>query len=70
MLAEKAGTAHEQIVHRNGGTLADLRQMLLHLHPGLNGVEFRMALNRNLGHEAARWAPGDEVALLPPFAGG
>lgn len=70
MLAERAGLACERISAARGGTLADLRAHVLQRHPALAGHTFRMALNRKLADDHSPWHPGDEVALLPPFAGG
>jgi len=47
-----------------------LMKVLKERHPGLAGVRFSVSVNRRLVHDNSPIADGDEIALLPPFAGG
>jgi molybdopterin synthase sulfur carrier subunit len=47
-----------------------LKALLLEQYPALAAVRFTMAVNRNIVHENTPLAPGDVVALMPPFSGG
>ena len=67
-LAEIAGT--------KSTTLSDLHDTIalkdyIHLnYPRLNDKTFTMALNKELVTEKQLLKNGDEIALLPPYAGG
>jgi molybdopterin synthase catalytic subunit len=52
--------------------VADLRALLLRQFPGLIPLDarVRVSVNRELAEGDARLSEGDEVALLPPVAGG
>lgn len=39
-------------------------------YPSLAGRTYRIAVNRKMAGDDAVVAPGDEIALLPPFSGG
>ncbi len=39
-------------------------------YPALKAYTFRVAVNQQIADNATMIYPGDEVALLPPFAGG
>jgi molybdopterin synthase sulfur carrier subunit len=47
-----------------------LKAHLLEQYPALASVRFTMAVNRSIVHENTPLAPGDVVALMPPFSGG
>jgi molybdopterin converting factor subunit 1 len=53
-------------------TIGDLRAQLARLYPDLAPVLARsaLALNHNYVGNDHRVAPGDEVAVIPPVAGG
>lgn len=55
-----------------GGDVASLRLALGLAHPALAGVlpSCAVAVNQRVVGPEAAVAPGDEVALLPPFGGG
>lgn len=53
-----------------GATLAALIGALHAAHPALGGVSLRYALNREFAAGAQPLKDGDEVALIPPVAGG
>ncbi len=47
-----------------------LKKHLMEQYPALAAVRFTMAVNRNIVHENTPLAPGDVIALMPPFSGG
>jgi molybdopterin synthase sulfur carrier subunit len=47
-----------------------LKGHLLEHYPALASVRFTMAVNRSIVHENTPLAPGDVIALMPPFSGG
>jgi molybdopterin converting factor small subunit len=51
-------------------TLNELNSMLVARFPGLSGLNYRFSVNRQLITGDKELADGDEIALLPPFAGG
>jgi sulfur-carrier protein len=51
-------------------SLNELNEVLLTRFPELSGVSYRFSVNRKLTTENLQLADGDEIALLPPFAGG
>lgn len=64
---EMAGKAEEEIA---AGDTAALRRELLRRYPAIEGLTFRMALNRVLLTEETLLKENDIVAILPPFEGG
>ncbi len=51
-------------------TLDDLNEMLIARFPKLSAIRYRFSVNRQLITGDRQLINGDEVALLPPFAGG
>lgn len=51
-------------------TVAALRAELIRRFPGLAGQRYRLAVDERLVAEDASITAADEIALLPPFAGG
>jgi molybdopterin converting factor small subunit len=49
-------------------TTEELRKQLIRDYPDLDKLSWQFAINQKLGVEQI--SDGDEVALLPPFAGG
>jgi len=47
-----------------------LQAYLFEQYPQLQNKTFKIALNQNIVREDSKLSDGDEVALLPPFAGG
>ena len=54
----------------DGATLVALIAALHAAHPALAGVPLRYALNREFASAEHPLHEGDEVALIPPVAGG
>ena len=68
MLSEKVGVAKEKHLSESDGGVTSLKQELEIKYPALKKVNYSMAVNKNLSEKKVK--NGDEVALLPPFAGG
>ena len=47
-----------------------LQSLLSENYPGLNGLNYIVAVNRKVMVDAFPISTGDEVALMPPFSGG
>ncbi len=67
MIAERAGANEVQV---DAATVAALREALIGRIPGLTGMRYAIAVDRRVvvGDQALTGA--EEVAVLPPFAGG
>ena len=70
MIAEAVNSSLHIMEHYEGSTLADVEKDLLDLYPQLNQFSYQMALDQKLAHADALLMPENEVAILPPFAGG
>lgn len=53
-----------------GMTLRDLKHELLEKHPALGKQFFRLAIGTRMAEDDTELMDGDEVSLMPPFAGG
>ena len=68
LLSDKAGTSETEV---NGVTSLDtLLQQLKNNYPFLNDYRFLIAKNQEIVKANVPLADGDEIALMPPFAGG
>jgi molybdopterin converting factor subunit 1 len=67
-----ANMKSENMRLRKGGSLKDLAAEMLRLHPELKSIEptIRYSVNFEIAEENAPLHDGDEVAVLPPVAGG
>jgi len=68
MLAEVTGCTSE-ILELSGSPISVLIEVLFEKYPGLQQKDFRIAQNQELVSEEAMLT-GQEIAILPPFAGG
>ena len=68
VLADKAGI--DEIEPENIVSLNGLDEYLRSEYPGITGIKYRYSVNQTLVRGNMKLKPGDEVALLPPFAGG
>jgi sulfur-carrier protein len=67
-LAEITGKAHVEAEDiRDTDTLME---KIIADYPAIKKIAFRIAVNRKLIRHNEALAPGSEVALMPPFAGG
>lgn len=70
LLAEAMSQTETIITLKENCTVEELKRILLSIYPALEGKEFKIAVNKNIVTEKAIILPTDELALLPPFAGG
>ena len=68
MLAEITGCTSEQLVISNPD-ISGLKDALLDKYPDFKNTDFRIAQNKELVLDATLLT-GQEIAVLPPFAGG
>ena len=69
MIAEWAGSENGQLDF-SGTSVAELRSQIEKRIPGLNSASYQIAVNHVIVADDAIIAQGDEIAILPPFAGG
>lgn len=71
-LREEAGAKELEIELPDGSRVADLRELLADRHPLLERLGSRIAISVNfeMADDGQPLADGDEVAFLPPVAGG
>ncbi len=57
---------------KEGSSVGDLALEMLRLHPEVKGIErtVRYSVNFEIAEKDAALRDGDEVAVLPPVAGG
>ncbi len=67
MIAEKAGTTELEM---NGPSTHALKRELERRIPGLDRMSYAMAVDRRIVNQDAPLTGAEEIALLPPFAGG
>jgi molybdopterin converting factor small subunit len=67
MLAEKAGTTRLQV---DATSIAELRRCVAEYIPDLHRLDHVIAVDRIVVLEDRPLAGNEEVAFLPPFAGG
>jgi molybdopterin synthase sulfur carrier subunit len=67
MIAEKAGTDR---LRTQASSLEALRQQLTERIPELAGLSFAIAVDRTIVHGEMPLTGTEEIAVLPPFAGG
>jgi len=68
-IEEVTGIARESVSLDSSDSLEAIKQQLLSKYPGLEQLSFQIAVNQSLA-DSATLKNGDEVAFLPPFAGG
>jgi molybdopterin converting factor small subunit len=68
VLAEVSGTSIKH--YENVKSLADLKLRIRDDFPEITHYSFRYSVNNTITDEEPVLKSGDEIALLPPFAGG
>ena len=68
VLAEEAGLEEMEIPSVK--TVDDLKHSIISRYPAFNKYKFNISVNKTLVKGNPELTDGDEVALLPPFAGG
>ncbi len=69
MLAEAAGQSEIKL-EGEIGSVEQLKELVLNQYPQLESMNFKVAVNQSLVEESQNIGTEDEIALLPPFAGG
>jgi sulfur-carrier protein len=70
MIAEAINKQTEELFLERGRHLNDFSEVIETLHPQLHGFVFKLAVNQVIATDNIELNENDEVALLPPFAGG
>lgn len=68
ILAEEAGK--QELVIDDVSSLESLKRHILDRYPSYENYRFRISVNQTFVKGDIKLHDGDEVALLPPFAGG
>lgn len=67
LIAEVAGADRLQL---KVSSTKELRELLETRIPEVKGLSFSIAVNRSVVHEDVALSGAEEIAVLPPFAGG
>ena len=69
---ELAGVSEETVTAPDGTTVEGLVQLIIDLHPALEGLrrDTMVSVNRGVGSRDIVLKDGDDVALFPPIQGG
>jgi molybdopterin converting factor small subunit len=67
LIAEKAGADRIQV---DASSLEQLRSKLVECVQGLAGMSYAIAVDRRLVQNDMPFTGTEEIAVLPPFAGG
>lgn len=67
MIAEKAGS---EAIEADASSLEGLRDVLRSKVPGLDGLSYAIAVDRRIVKDDLPLTGNEEIAVLPPFAGG
>ncbi|NNF01600.1 MAG: MoaD/ThiS family protein [Bacteroidia bacterium] len=70
LIAEITNCGSESIVINKDSTLADVNKILNKKYEKLNTVSYRIAMGNSLCENDQAILENEEIALLPPFAGG
>jgi len=68
MIAEAIGLNNEELI-LNSELTSELRLFLLEKYPQIKSMKFNIAINQKIAHKHLL-NENDEIALLPPYAGG
>ena len=70
VLSDVSQTKSTTITLANNSSLATLKQQVIAQYPKLTKYHFHCAVNHDMVQEDVLLKDGDEVALMPPYAGG
>jgi sulfur-carrier protein len=70
MLSECCGKNEENWDISENTSLSGLKNELLQAYPTLAEKQYKLAVNQKISDGDEILSEGDEIALLPPFAGG
>lgn len=69
MIAEATNIQQEKL-DVDVQTINDLKLTLIEKYPAITKLNYQFAVNQHLVEDNFQLNNGDEIALLPPFAGG
>lgn len=69
MIAEWVGAAQNEMSFA-GSTVGELKTQLESKHPKLTGISYQVAVDQKIATVDQALTEKNEIALLPPFAGG
>lgn len=69
MIAEATNVQQEKL-DVEVETINDLKFTLIEKYPAMTKLNYQFAVNQHLVEDNFQLSKGDEIALLPPFAGG
>lgn len=69
MIAEATGKQSE-LIDITDNNLKDLDLLLKNTHPKIKNLAYKFAVNHKMAQLDCELNENDEIALLPPFAGG
>ena len=67
-ISEAAGRQEE--IFETEGKLDQLRALVVQKYPAIKDIKHRIAINQEVDPDNNELSDGDEIAFLPPFAGG
>lgn len=70
MIAEATKKDSELLQVENNCTVEMFTETICGLYPQLQGYVFQIALNQKVVDPSCSITEGDELAIMPPFAGG
>lgn len=69
MIAEATNVQQEKL-NLEVNTIVELKGVLIARYPAIEKLNYQFAVNQNIVGNDFQLSNGDEIALLPPFAGG
>lgn len=69
MIAEAIGSG-EEAIEFEGNTVGELDALIRDRHDAIKDMNYKIAVNQSLVDNSFDINNNDEIALLPPFAGG
>ena len=69
MTAEASGKT-EETIHSNYLSILELQKGIIKKYPKLEKMSFKIAVNQTIVNDDYLLSENEEIALLPPFAGG
>ena len=70
MLADLTGRSEEEIELETGSNSRELVDRISAQYEGFADYDYNLAVNMNLIHDPVSLEEMDEIAFLPPYAGG
>ena len=67
-ISEAAGRQEE--IFETEGQLSELITVIEEKYPSIQGIKHQIAVNQEVNPDISEISDGDELAFLPPFAGG